>query len=483
MRSTKAPLRSPKQSFYRVASCLVLALATLIPCLWQERIQAGDLASHVYNTWLVQLIRNGQAPGLWIAPIKSNLLFDVLLETLSTHFGFAAAQRIAVSCAVLFLIWGAFFFIARASASRPYFLFPCLWILIYGVLFHAGLFNLYLSMGLCLAYLGLVWEQGWTRHLSAALILAVAWVAHPFPVLWAVGIDTFATISFRLKPRSRIFLLVSALAALTAVAISIDRYYGHQYAHGQAFQFTGANVALVYGNKYKWIMAGLLVLWFTLLLRLIHQIGLASLAGSVLAQAWLLTVASVVLIPDTIWFPQYQDPFSFISVRLSFCAAIFLCAVIAQSKVKTSEKVFVGLLAAAYFTMLWGDERILNQRESAIVGAVETMPPRQRIVSSLPVPLNFIDHTLDRACIGRCFSYANYEPSSRQFRVRANPGNAIVMSSNSDVGAVGRGMYSVRSEDLPIITLRFCGPEQQICVQPLKAGELVGTPPPVVAPH
>jgi len=34
--------------------------------------------------------------------------------------------------------------------------------------------------------------------------------------------------------------------------------------------------------------------------------------------------------------------------------------------------------------------------------------------------VQFIAHSVDRACIGHCFSYSNYEPSSGQFRVRAS---------------------------------------------------------------
>ena len=39
-----------------------------------------------------------------------------------------------------------------------------------------------------------------------------------------------------------------------------------------------------------------------------------------------------------------------------------------------------------------------------------------------------IQHMIDRACIGYCFSYGNYEPSSGVFRVRAAPGNPYMLS-------------------------------------------------------
>ena len=60
----------------------VLSALLVIPCFWHRRIEAGDLASHVYNAWLAQLIEKGQAPGLYIVHQWNNVLFDVsLLQT------------------------------------------------------------------------------------------------------------------------------------------------------------------------------------------------------------------------------------------------------------------------------------------------------------------------------------------------------------------------------------------------------------------
>ena len=85
-----------------------VSAALLIPVYWHRRIEAGDLASHLYNAWLAQLIRQGQAPGLWIARQWNNVLFDWLLSGLGSVFGLRVAERIAVSFAVLIFFWGAF---------------------------------------------------------------------------------------------------------------------------------------------------------------------------------------------------------------------------------------------------------------------------------------------------------------------------------------------------------------------------------------
>src|SRR6266852_6010975 len=75
----------------------LLSVVALIPCFWQRRIQAGDLSSHIYNSWLAQQIDLGKAPGLTIAPMSTNVLFDLMLGWLFRIAGPEAAQRIAVS--------------------------------------------------------------------------------------------------------------------------------------------------------------------------------------------------------------------------------------------------------------------------------------------------------------------------------------------------------------------------------------------------
>src|ERR1700681_974029 len=93
-----APALSATVQFLRRQWSLILAVSTvvLVPCFWQRRIQAGDLASHVYNAWLAQLIERGQAPGLYLASRWNNVLFDFTLLHLGKVFGFSVAEKIAV---------------------------------------------------------------------------------------------------------------------------------------------------------------------------------------------------------------------------------------------------------------------------------------------------------------------------------------------------------------------------------------------------
>ena len=62
--------------------------------------RSDDLGSHVYNAWLAQLIRRGQAPGLWIAHQWTNVLFDLLLSFFGSVFGLAGKSHLAEKFAV-----------------------------------------------------------------------------------------------------------------------------------------------------------------------------------------------------------------------------------------------------------------------------------------------------------------------------------------------------------------------------------------------
>src|SRR5262249_2845612 len=86
----------------------IVSLLVLTPCLWQARMVAGDLSSHLYNAWLVPQVLAGKLPGLWIAPQHQNILVDVLLQHLLPVIGADAAARVALSLCVLVFFWGAF---------------------------------------------------------------------------------------------------------------------------------------------------------------------------------------------------------------------------------------------------------------------------------------------------------------------------------------------------------------------------------------
>ncbi len=465
---------SPGDHLLRV---VLLSILFLVPCFWQSRIQAGDLSSHVYNVWLASMISQGKINGLWIAPQSTNVLFDVELEWLARHVGLGAAQRIAVSVAVLIFVWGAIAFIFAAAGRNWWFATPCVALLAYGFVYEMGFFNFYLSLGICLWYLAIFWNGNWKRRIAITPVLALAWLAHPFPVVWAAGTAAYIAIAQRLRSRQRLLLLGLGLLTLVATNYILTRSYQCRWSWKQVFFITGANQVVIYGTKYAFILAGLLFIWFVLLRKRVKERGVAELVLSVPGQLWLLNAAGVLLIPSAVNFPNYGLPFTYITDRVSLTVALMGCAVLGSVPLKAHEKMALAALAIVFFSFLFADTRELNRLEDGIDAAVGTLPAGQRVVGSFPgwstrvVPLQ---HDLDRACIGRCFSYANYEPSSRQFRVRVQAENPVVLDNYLDVKAVEEGRYVVKPRDLPLYEVFLCGTgRHDVCLSSLEAGEVV----------
>ena len=110
-----------------------------------------------------------------------------------------------------------------------------------------------------------------------------------------------------------------------------------------------------------------------------------------------------------------------------------------------------------------------------MVQLVSTLPPNQRVMATILAPPGsrvLIQHIVDRACIGRCFSYGNYEPSTGLFRVRASPGNRYVLSDYDLAVDTENGEYTVQPEDLPAYQVYQCDLSgTELCIRPLEAGE------------
>ena len=194
-------------------------------------------------------------------------------------------------------------------------------------------------------------------------------------------------------------------------------------------------------------------------------------------QLWVLNAAAVLLIPNDVVFPAYSVAFGYVANRFSLPAGVMACALLAQVPLRRYEKVAMAVIVAGFSVMLYADTRELNRWEDSVDARIAQLPTGQRVVSSLPVlsvPVDPLSHMVDRACVGHCYSYANYEPSTRQFRVRAEAGNGIVFSEYADVYGVEKAQYVVQPRDLPLSLIYACHPKQwEACVRPLSAGEVV----------
>jgi hypothetical protein len=450
----------------------------LTPSFWQSRIQAGDLSSHLYNAWLALQIRSGAIHTLFIAPQSSNIAFDWLLTWLLAVFGAAAAQRIAASLCVLIFAGGALVFISAASGRRPGFLMPCIAVLAYGFVFHIGFFNFYLSLGICLWFLTAFWKGAIGRRVAATPLLALAWLSHPLPVVWAGGAAAYMMAASRLTEKQRLYLLAVGIAAIVGLQQFLFARYHATWTPFQIFGATGADQAFLYGRRYLIAMAGLLLLWVVWLRRILKASG-RHVGLQIPAHLLLLTAAGVALIPSRIDFPGYGHALVYVADRMSLAAGVLLCVVLAQVRVRRADILALAAVCGVFFGFLYADNYRANRKEDRIEALVRQKIPRDARAVFLPQKKNLrfdpLLHVMDRVCVGYCYSYANYEPSTRLFRVRAAENNGIVVTSYKDSYQLASGDYVVRPQDIPLYQVEACTPaEQDYCVRELRAGEVNG---------
>jgi hypothetical protein len=194
-------------------------------------------------------------------------------------------------------------------------------------------------------------------------------------------------------------------------------------------------------------------------------------------ELWAILLIAASLVPAAIWLPEYNNAISAISSRITTLTAILgLCVL---GAVSPRRWIFGGLscLALIFFALQYQDTATLNRMEREVGSLVAGIP----YGSKVSYTLDFGDssrinssHLVDRACIGRCFAYSNYEPGSKQFRVRLAPGGSSIVSSSGL--ALEHGTYPVKEQDLPLYQIYQPddGDLTKLAIRNLTAGELNG---------
>ena len=455
---------------------VLVSLLLLAPCYWQPRVQAGDLSSHIYNAWLSQLIESGHLQGLQIVGQTTNVLFDLMLGGLFKVFGAEAAQRISVSLSVLIFIWGAFAFAGVVSGRKPWQILPCIAMLAYGWVFHMGFFNFYLSLGLCFWALALLWKPDPRRIGAAIPILVLAYMAHALAVAWVAGLVAYVTVARRLPEKTRVYWIAGVLAAMLVLNGVLSRTMTSKWFASQITLTTGLDQVRVFDGKYYGILLGLLFVWTLMFLHLIHLSDARRVLSSIPFQLCVISAAAVFILPTSILIPGYRHTLAFIAERMSLGVGICFCALLAGARPRRFERGAIIAIALIFFAFLYRDERALNSFEDRMQDTVAKLPPGQRVISAIDDPDLRIDalvHVIDRACIGRCYSYANYEPSTAQFRVRTEAPNPYIAYTYEDSWLMQVGLYVVKDRDLPLYQVDLDA-NGQMTVKSLRAGERSG---------
>jgi hypothetical protein len=218
---------------------------------------------------------------------------------------------------------------------------------------------------------------------------------------------------------------------------------------------TGLDQLWIYDEKYAAPLIGVLVLWGWAALNLPRKSGARPSFGP-LGQACLLTAIGIFVFPTVVQIPGYKHMIAFVADRMSLAVAVLICAMLAAAPVHRYQRYLSACSVLLFFAFLFRDGWILNRIEVEMARAVSTLSPGQRVISSIDAPELRIDpltHMIDRVCTGRCFSYANYEPGTAQFRIRVTAESPLVISNYEDSWRLQTGIYAVKPRDLPLYDL------------------------------
>lgn len=471
------PVESPSASRVSWTRIGLVSLLVLIPCFWQRRIEAGDLRSHIYNAWLVQLIESGQAHGLWIAHQWNNVLFDFLLFGFGRMIGLHAGEQIVVSLSVLVFFWGAFSFVLAVNRRPPWFLVPIIAVLAYGWTFQEGVFNYYLSIGLAFFGLAIIWKGwGWAWLALIPLVPLMA-LAHPLGLAWLAGAGLYIGAARLIPTRFRILLILAAITILFGAHLYLGRHYRVVSPPHSVVFYNGLD-QMIFTRRYELpaVACGALIAIavVSFLLSRRYERDLFSVFYIPLG-LYAIAEAAVFFLPDGIYLPQSGLPLLDLTERLTLISAVLLCCLLGAVRPRWQHLAAGTSIAILFFTFLYQDTARINQMEEQAESLVQTLPRGARVLITVIPPLKYRFspyHMVDRACIGRCFSWGNYEAPSGVFRVRATPQNPYVMSNIHDASAAEEGTYLIKAADLPVYQIYQCSEMwTELCVRPLQAGE------------
>jgi hypothetical protein len=456
---------------------LAISALVLVPCYWHRQIEVCDLGSHVYNAWLAQLIRRGEAPGLWIAHQWTNVLFDLLLSFLSSIFGLHAAERIAVSLCVLLFFWGTFALVSAATRRVPWFLAPVIALVTYGYTFHMGFFNYYLGLGLSFFSLAIFWRgRGWERLIAVAIAPLVL-LAQVTSFIWLIGAGIYVGLAEILPQRRQFLLLVPAAGALIALHYYFWLHFVVKAARHPSFWYSGADQLVLFGHRY-YICAGALIAFvcISLAIDLIHRWREPALGRgfSIPLQLYAIATLAVPLLPRGVYFAHIAAV-GLLTDRLTSVSAVLICCLLGATRPRRWHLAASAAIVIVFFAFEYQDTAKANRMEAQAKRLVRELPVNTRVLATINPPPGSripIVHMIDRACVAHCFSYENYEPSAGIFRVRSTPGNPYVLNDYHLSGQAEYGDYTVKPQDLPVYQVHRCDARgTALCIHALEVGE------------
>lgn len=461
-----------------------VSILLLVPCFWHRRIEAGDLGSHVYNAWLAQLVQQGRAPGLYLVWQWDNILFDLPLFYFAKFFDLAIAEKIVVSFCVLIFFWGVFGLMKAVTGRAPWFLVPCIAMLTYSYIFHMGFMNYYLSLGLASISLALLWPARRNDLIAGAVLAPFILLAHPLGFLWFLGAGAYRLLWLRLPGSSKFLLPLAALAILLGARWFVGHHPGYEVEWRQSpfWQLNGTDQFHVFGARYRYFSIAIGIFFaLTTALAWFQRSGRRSFwkERRLIIELYAMCFCATALLPENLHTDPTGGWIGALVTRLTLVSAIFGLCWLASLPARSWHLLTTVALAAVFFVFLYQDTGILNRMEASAEQVTHQLPFGTRTLATIFAPNDYRTiylHIPDRACVGHCFLVSNYEPATRQFRLRVQQGSPVVTASVDDSEDMQSGTYDVQEEDLPLKQMYQCTAADltRICIRDLAADEKNG---------
>jgi hypothetical protein len=427
------------------------ALLVVAPVFWVGPVQSMDVPSHTYNAWLAQLIRQGELPGLWIEPMWTNSMFDRMLDVLLGWFSYATAEQAAMGVTVLVLAAGLSLWIRAAAGRFPWELSPLLLAAVHGTVTQAGFCNFMLSLGFGGAA-GAALLAGGRRGWLAAPAGLIGLVANPAGATMMLALSVYVGVARRVSGGWRWVWFGAGVLSVAGLAVAI-RTMLPVWPGSHLLAALGVTTLTPYRFAYLLVAVVYLGVVVYLAIAASQREGRGVWTNPV-AQALAIAVLACMVLPSGVLFPGQAAYFAYIGVRIGLAVMVVTLAWLgAQSLPRRGAWIGSGVTALVYFGLLFSDHLAFRGLDESLRRLALRAPAGARVVLPLAAEGYLLEpmlHGVDRACIGHCSSYFNYEPSSRVFRVRSSASNGIVEAERSRILEFENGETVVRADDLPL---------------------------------
>jgi hypothetical protein len=438
---------------------LAIEAVLTLPFLVVRPFPSVDFHSHVYNAWLSHLIEGGELPGLSVAPAWTNAATDRVVAVLLPLLPLRAVETLVLIVLAHLVVWSGFLF-CRALAGRGCWeSLPVLAAVSLGWSFHMGFTNWLAAASLSLLAGTVVLSRlPIAGQVAMGLpIVTLAAISNPLPLAW-IAAAVLLVISLWRPLRRPGFVLAAAVAAVALAGLALRVSGRAIYTDAQWATFSGADQLYVFDDKYRIFTIGLVALWVWGSHAWLRSVGNRAVADPAFAVAAFAS-ACALLLPDSAFFPGYVVNASFLVQRHSLFAAVAWTAVASRGGFSRWRLAAALLLLSGWLAVLATDWRTVSRLADAVAEAAARLPEGSRVISAIRTSrsrVGALNHALSRACVNRCFSWGNYEPATGAFRVRADHGNAFVVSRVSEFAAIEGGRYRVPDLPFPLWRIHPC---------------------------